>query len=372
MILEDNSPLLRQIALVALLGGLVLLTYAVLQPFLVPVIWALILAYVTWPLYVRLRRALRERGTIASLIMTLGMAAAFVLPVLWLIGLVRGELATAYGEFTAFLAGKPRLPQSLANIPWLGQELQAFIDRVGRDPHALRTELGGLVDQSLGQIRTIIGGVGRNVAKTFFALLTLFFMYRNGEALALQVRDVLERAIGERIHAYLVAIGDTTRAVVYGIVLAALAQGILAGLGYGFAGLQAPVVLGAATALIALIPFGAPLIWGSAAAWLLLTDRTGAGVFLLLWGALLVSWVDNLVRPLVISNATRIPFLLVMFGVLGGIAAFGLVGLFLGPVILAVLMAVWREWLHLKQVEVRVIHAARREKVEKGDSPPSG
>ncbi len=366
MLAEDNSPLLRQIALVALLGGLVLLSYSVLQPFLVPVIWALILAYVTWPLYARLRRALHGRQTIASLVMTLALAAAFVLPVLWLIALLRSEVSAAYGELSAFLASKPRVPQSLANIPWLGEALQEFIERVGRDPAALRTELGALVDQSLGQIRSVIGDVGRNLAKTFFALLTLFFMYRNGEAVAHQVRDVLERVIGERVHAYLTAIGDTTRAVVYGIVLAALAQGVLAGLGYWFAGLQAPVVLGAATALIALLPFGAPLIWGSASAWLLITDHTGAGIFLLAWGALLVSWVDNLVRPLIISNATRIPFLLVMFGVLGGIAAFGLVGLFLGPVILAVLMAVWREWLHLKQVEVRHI---KRQPGQPGATP---
>jgi len=361
MLPEDNSPLLRQIALVALLGGLVLLSYAVLQPFLVPVIWALILAHVTWPLYVRLRRLMRERVTLAALVMTLGLTAAFVIPVLWFVGLLRVEVAGAYAELVAFLARKPQLPAALANVPWLGEVLQDVIDRVSRNPAALPTELGTLVDQSLGQIRTIIGGVGRNFAKTFFALLTLFFMYRNGEALALQVRDVLERVIGERVHAYLTAIGDTTRAVVYGIVLAAVAQGVLAGLAYWVAGLQAPAVLGAATALIALIPFGAPLIWGGAGIWLLMTDRTGAGVGLLLWGLLAVSWVDNLVRPLVISNATRIPFLLVMFGVLGGIAAFGLVGLFLGPVILAVLMAVWREWLHLKQVEVvSVIHAPKR------------
>lgn len=357
----DNLPLLRQIALVALLGGLAMFSYAVLKPFLVPVIWAFILAYVTWPLFLRLRRALRERVTLAALIMTLGLTAAFVVPVLWLVSLLRVEVAAGYGELAAFLAGKPRLPASLAGIPWLGEALQDFLDRMSRDPEALKNELGALVDQSLGEIRSILGGVGRNLAKTFFALLTLFFMYRNGEALALQVRDVLERVIGERVHAYLTAIGDTTRAVVYGIVLAALAQGILAGLGYWIAGLQAPVLLGAATALIALVPFGAPLIWGSAGVWLLITDRTFAGAGLLLWGLLAVSWVDNLVRPLVISNATRIPFLLVMFGVLGGIAAFGLVGLFIGPVILAVLMAVWREWLHLKQVEVvSVIHAPKK------------
>ncbi len=99
------------------------------------------------------------------------------------------------------------------------------------------------------------------------------------------------------------------------------------------------------TALIAMVPFGTPIAWGSIAILLLLSGDTTAGVGLLLWGALVVSSVDNVIRPLVISNATRIPFLLVMFGVLGGLAAFGLVGLFLGPIILAVLMAVWHEWL---------------------------
>jgi predicted PurR-regulated permease PerM len=102
------------------------------------------------------------------------------------------------------------------------------------------------------------------------------------------------------------------------------------------------------------VPFGAPLIWVSAGVWLIITDRTGAGVGLLLWGGLVVSWVDNLIRPIVIANATRIPFLLVLFGVLGGIAAFGLVGLFLGPVILAVLMAVWREYLGIPHPQPHV------------------
>jgi predicted PurR-regulated permease PerM len=88
-----------------------------------------------------------------------------------------------------------------------------------------------------------------------------------------------------------------------------------------------------------------PFVWGGVALWLLATGKTWAGVFLLIWGATAISWIDNVVRPFVISSATRIPFLLVMFGVLGGLAAFGLVGLFIGPVILAVLIAVWREWL---------------------------
>ncbi len=348
------SPWLRRLIVVVLLGGLVLLSYGVLRPFLVPVIWALILAYVTWPLYVRLRKLLRGQVTLAALIMTLLLATAFIVPVVWLASMLRGELATAYEVLANFLARRPQLPDSIANIPWFGEWLQDLIDRVSRDPTSLPTELGRAADQSLGEIRVLIGGVGRNLAKTFFALLTAFFMYRNGEQFAQQVRDVMHQLLGERVDGYIIAIGDTTRAVVYGIVLAALGQGLLAGLGYWLAGLQAPALLGAVTALIALLPFGAPLIWISAGVWLIITDRTGAGIGLLLWGALAVSWVDNLVRPLVIANATRIPFLLVMFGVLGGIAAFGLVGLFVGPVILAVLMAVWREYLGIPHPQPHV------------------
>ena len=334
-----------------LIGGLLLLSYVVLRPFLVPVIWALILAYVTWPLYVKLRTAMRAPVTVSALTMTMLLTIAFVVPIVWLTTLMRHEAAGAYDVLTSYLARQPRLPASIQNIPLLGDWLQDLLQRMGSDP---KTEIARWTDQSLGEIRTLIGGVGRNLAKIFFSLLTAFFVYRNGEQLAQQVREVLERIVGERIHGYISAIGDTTSAVVYGIVLAALAQGVLAGLGYWIAGLKAPALLGAITTIVALIPFGAPLVWASAGIWLLITDRTGAGIGLLLWGALAVSWVDNLIRPLVISNATRIPFLLVMFGVLGGIAAFGLVGLFVGPVILAVLMAVWREWLGIPHPHIHV------------------
>jgi predicted PurR-regulated permease PerM len=108
-------------------------------------------------------------------------------------------------------------------------------------------------------------------------------------------------------------------------------------------------LLGAVTALIALVPFGAPLVWGSLSVWLILTGKMWFGVGLLLWGVVLVSWIDNIIRPLVISSATRMPFLLVVFGVLGGVLAFGLVGLFIGPVLLAVSIALWREWLEQHQ-----------------------
>jgi predicted PurR-regulated permease PerM len=190
----------------------------------------------------------------------------------------------------------------------------------------------------------MVGDFGLNALRLGIALLTSFFLFREGDRLLEQLRGIMHGLLGNRVQAYFEAVGDTTRAVVYGLLLAALAQGLLAGLGYWVAGVRAPVFWGAATAVVALIPFGAPVVWGSIGVWLLLKGQVSAGVGLLLWGALAVSWIDNLVRPLVISGVAKIPFLLVLFGVLGGLAAFGLIGLFVGPVILAVLLALWREW----------------------------
>lgn len=340
----------RRILIAGFIGGLLFLSYLVLQDFLIPVTWAVILAYATWPLYVRLRRALGGRNGLGALAMTLILVAALVLPLLWLIGMLQGEVAGAYQTVMAYAAQSDhRLPEGVARVPWIGGWLQGWVDRVVADPATFKATLAHWGERWSGSLARVVGGVGRNTVKFGLALFTVFFFYRDGESFLLQSRRVLERALGERSNAYLSAAAVTVKAVVYGLVLTALAQGLLAGLGYWVAGVEAPVLFGAVTALAALIPFGTPFVWGSLGIWLVFSGQTWAGIGLLLWGGLVVSWVDNLIRPLVISGATRIPFLLVMFGVLGGLTAFGLVGLFLGPVILAVLMAVWREWLEERE-----------------------
>lgn len=341
-----TDKLSNRLVLGLLLGGLLLLTWSVVRPFVVPIIWAAILAYVTWPLLGRLRRLLRGRRTLAALLMTLILAASFVLPALWLALLLRTEMANAYAAIAGLLSKGPYvLPDVMADIPLLGGWLQDLLDELTRDPAGVRAQLAHWVEARADESLAVIGGVGRNAAKLAFALITVFFFYRDGEKVLDQAQLVLHRFLGERVDPYLSAVGSMTQAVVWGLVLTALAQGLVAGLGYWWFGVAAPVLLGAITALVALIPFGTPFVWGSIGVWLIADGRLFEGVGLLLWGTLVVSWVDNLVRPLVISNQTRIPFLLVMFGVLGGLAAFGLVGLFLGPVILAMVMAVWREWI---------------------------
>lgn len=343
---RDPVSVPRRIILALLLGGVFILGYLVLNWFIVPAVWAAILAYVTWPAYARLRRFLRGHAMASALLMTLLLTAAFVLPLLWLIALLQSEFVLAYQAASAYMTeGTHRLPEFVLHLPWIGERLQDLLDQFATDPAALRAQLATWAQQWLGELGDLVGGVATNAVKLGFALFTVLFVYRDGESLLDQVRRVLRRFLGTRVDGYITAIGNTTKAVLYGLVLTALAQGALAGVGYWAAGVRAPVLFGAFTALIALMPFGTPFVWGSLGAWLLFAGHTLEGIGLLLWGALVVSSVDNLIRPLVISSATQIPFLLVMFGVIGGLAAFGLIGMFLGPVIVAVLLALWREWL---------------------------
>jgi predicted PurR-regulated permease PerM len=354
MIDDVAEKVARRVILGFLLGGLLLLSYAVLHLFIVPVAWAIIIAYATWPLYRRLRARLWRYPALAAFLMTLMLTAAIVLPALWMGMLLRTELGTAIGALTAQIRqGSFTLPDFIRALPGIGDYLQGLLNELTGDPEAFKAQLIDWLRQGSDQAVGLIGDVGRNAAKLGFALITVFFLYRDGERVLAQVHAVLRRFLGERVDGYLKAVGGMTKAVVWGLVATALAQGIVAGLGYWWAGLSAPVLLGAVTAMVAMIPFGTPVAWGSLGIWLLVIGNTVEGIGLLLWGALVVSWVDNLIRPLVISSATRIPFLLVMFGVLGGLAAFGLVGLFLGPVVLAVLMAVWREWIEESDLAAR-------------------
>jgi predicted PurR-regulated permease PerM len=156
---------------------------------------------------------------------------------------------------------------------------------------------------------------------------------------------VVQRFFGDSVDPYIVTAASMTRAVLYGLLVTAFAQGLIAGIGYAILGIQAPALLGAVTGVLSVVPVaGTAIVWVSLSAYLLVMGHIWKGVILLAWGFLLVHPTDNVLRPLLISNATHVPFLLVMFGVIGGLGAFGLIGAFIGPVILAVGLAIWRAW----------------------------
>lgn len=346
--MEDfvSATWLRRLLTIVLLGGIVLLGVRVMSPFIVPLLWAGILAFLTWPAYRWLHARCGGRTTLAALLMSTAVGLAVIVPVAWLAVATRIELTIAYHRAQDMLAAGVQLPPQLARIPWLGEHLRELAAQAAQDPNALGLELRRLSDQSSEQIAHVLGDIGRNLVKLLVSVLSLFFIYRGGGGLGVQIAQGLEQVLGPRAHDYLLAIRQTVRAVLYGLVFAAFVQGVLVGIGYWAAGVGSPVFLAALTTVGGLIPFAAPVIWGAVVLWLVLSGHTVAGIGLLVWGGIVLGSIDHLVRPLLISREAKIPFLLVLFGVLGGLAAFGLVGLFIGPVILAVLLAIWREWLH--------------------------
>lgn len=344
---EAPSPLTVGQRMVVV-GGLALLllgAYVVLVPFLVPILWAAILVYATWPLYRGLVTRIPARPMVASVIMTTALILLLFGPVILISLTLTSEMAAVTETLRQFSTrDHSELLDFLVKVPLVGEATAEHLRDLIQDPEALRRALLTLAQQSSGFLREMAGNAARNLVKLGIALLTVFFLYLHGDTIVVQTRRAADYLGGTRLWTYMAPVTQAVNAVLYGLILTALAQGLLAGLAYGVAGLPMPALLGAATAILALIPFGAPVIWVPAGAFLILQGDWIAGVAVLLWGMLVVSWIDNLVRPMVISAGTRIPFLLVFFGVIGGAMAFGLIGLFLGPIILSVLLTVWREW----------------------------
>jgi predicted PurR-regulated permease PerM len=332
------------------LGGLATLAFMVVAPFLAPIAWASVLAYASWPVAERIRYWCNNRDTLAASLSTALLALTLFLPLIWLIWLAQQELGNLYPELQAFLAKPPPVPEYLRNLPWLGEWLIHHQAHLMDNPQSASAVVKTWFAAHSADMGMLAGGLGKSFAKLIFVIVILFFFFRDGKRIVRELRHVLERFIGAHIHDYLHAAGTTTRAVVYGILVTALVQGVVAGLGYWVAGLTSPVMFGILTMILALIPFGTPLAWGAAGILLLLQGETGAAIGVWVWGAAIVSQLDNVLRPLFISSISPIPFLLVLFGVLGGLLAFGLVGLFIGPIVLTVVWAVWREWtVHLEQ-----------------------
>ncbi|MGY6213560.1 AI-2E family transporter [Methylolobus aquaticus] len=340
----------RLITVGLLLSGLLALTYVVIRPFILPVAWAVIISYVAWPFYRWIRQAVTRQRTAAALLTTVALASILLAPFIWLTVLLQHELVDLVGVLPEWLEQKPVVPPFVSRLPYIGNQLTALFEPFD-DLRGLLKEHGIPWLKRLGTPALgVMTDIGQNALVLILTLFTMFFLFRDGAVVVEQVRAVFDPVLGERTKGYLHTIETTVKAVVYGIVLTALAQGAIAGIGYWLVGVKAPILLAIITTLFAMIPFGTPFVWVAASAWLLIHGETWAGISLLLWGALVVSWVDNIIRPLVISSSTRIPFVLVMFGVLGGLAAFGFIGLFTGPVILAMALAVWREWLQAHHV----------------------
>jgi predicted PurR-regulated permease PerM len=288
---------------------------------------------------------MKGRQNIAAFTMTLSLALVVILP-LALVAYNLADNITAFyeGLKQAVEAGPLEPPAWVKGIPIVGGSVNEYW-------HLLATsqeEMLALVKRFLESAKDFLlaGGIllGQGVVEMSLAAFVSFFFYRNGEALLRFLNVAMDRVVGTHAVNVLGIINNTVQGVMYGLLGTALAQGLMATIGFAIAGVPAALLLGVVTCLLSLIPVGPPLIWGSAAIWLFYQGAVGWGIFMLLWGVFLISSVDNVVKPLLISRSSNLPFILVLFGVMGGVLAFGFVGVFIGPTLLAVGFSLLQEW----------------------------
>ena len=337
---------IQRLLAISLLVALFILCFQVIQFFIVPALWAAILAYVTFPIYKFFNEKAHLSSGFSAAIMTITISLIIGVPLVVGVFILQQEALSLYGSLIYRVkVGYLDVPESIKDLPIIGQQIRDILWSINKNPEGALEAFRTWIQSHLYYGKLALDVVFSVLAKLGMALMTLFFFYRDGTSLVKQIRQALRNIIGNRIDGYIDSVGTTTRAVVYGIGLTALAQALLAGMGYYVAGAPSPTLLTIVTFIIALIPFGTPFAWGAVSIWLLSQGQTAEGIGLALWGVLVISWVDNLIRPIVISGATKIPFIIIFIGVLGGLTAFGFVGLFIGPVVLAIGLAVWREWI---------------------------
>ena len=319
--------------------------FLVLRPFLSALLWAAIIVYSTWPAF----RLLRERAGLSA-----GWAAgAMVALEFLLIGLplffaAPGRLEDVEGlraSFEAFLnQGMPGASDWLARLPLVGPYLASWTAGLDFGVSSLvgmaQPYAGTVAQAALSLLLAVLSGI----AEVFLAIFFAFFLYRDGVAIAAWSESTLTRLAGPRARRFLGLTGDVTRGVVFGLLGTAIVQGVMTTFGLWLAGVPRPVLLGVVAGVISILPVGAPIVWIPATLWLFSEGRTYPAIFLALYGTFGISSADNVIRPWLISRGADLPLLLTLLGALGGVFAFGFLGLFLGPVLLAVGYTLLKDW----------------------------
>ena len=316
----------------------------VLWPFVTSLLWATVLGFSLWPLYSRLAKLLGGRRTLAAVVLSLVMVVAGVLPFA-IVGLTLGDNVTELKAATQrwLDAGPPTAPAWLAKVPLVGQSATKSWNDLASDSAALVEKAKGLIEPVASWLLKAGLKLGVGLFQLALSVLLAFFFLKDGESWAESLTNAISRIGGERGKHLLLVAGSTVRGVVYGILGTALVQAVMAGIGLLIAGVPGAGVLAMLTFFLSVVPLGPPLVLVPAALWLFHQGATGWGIFMLVW-AVAVSTVDNFVKPWLISQGSDMPFVLILFGVLGGALAFGFIGVFLGPTLLAVGYRLVREW----------------------------
>ena len=341
---------LEQYARVAAIALLALGCFLVVQPFLGAILFAGILCLSTWPFYVGLRTRLGGRSWLAAVLLVMLLVVALALPIaLGAQGIV-AHSGQVVELFRGFLARRDtfELPGWIRGIPVVGAQLDDYVRALLAGSTELTDLVRGLGDPAKAFMVAVGRAVGQGVIQVLIAIFVAYFFYRDGERVRQVVVETVRRIAGdEHGAAIVITAANAIRGVVYGLIGTALAQAAVAFVGFLIAGVPGAFLLAAVTFILSLVPMGPVVIWGGATAWLYFHGSIGMAIFMLIWGVAVISSVDNFIKPILMSRAGNLSMLLVVLGVFGGAVAFGFIGLFIGPALLAVAWNVLRVWLDM-------------------------
>lgn len=330
----------------ALIIALVVLGGWVLRHFLPALCWAVVLAIATGSLYDRWLSRFdgKRRDLWAALSFTTFVGIVLIVPLVYgCVVAVREAITLAHTYADSLHGAPPVLPDWISQIPWLRDWILDFwsekFGQTGAAAGAVRSRV--LFPE---WTRALGLQVARRVSTLAFTLLTLFFVYLNRANLAGSMRRAANRVFGPPVDTLLTRMVAAIRATVDGVVLVAVAEGAIMAVVYAAAGAPHPILFGAVTGVFAMIPFAAPIAFGVVAILLASSGALVAGIVVAAIGLIVLFIADHFVRPVIIGEGARLPFLWVLLGILGGVETFGLVGIFLGPALMAALVSIWRNW----------------------------
>jgi predicted PurR-regulated permease PerM len=329
----------------ATIAALALACLLILRPFISAALGAAILCFATWPLFMHLRANVGGRPTVAASLAILVLSAIIIVPVAILVSRLSGNVAEIIDATRKFIHERPAAPPAwVAALPLVGNRLAASWSLLGKSSADWFSE----IVKWLPTVQRVLLGSGRALATGIFqivlSLLMLFLFYQNGETAAGRLTSTISRIGGAQGSHLLNVAGTTMRAVVYGVLGTALLQGVLAGAGFMLAAVPGAALLGFLTFILAVIPGGPLLVAVPAVFWLYHSGSAGWAILIAVW-IVIVGNLDSVVRPFLIARGGgETPMILIILGVLGGAMAFGLIGLFLGPTLLAVGYAMFDEW----------------------------
>ena len=339
---------LEQYARVAAVVLLVLGCVLVLRPFVGAILFAAVLCMSTWPAYTGLRTRWGDRGSLAALVLVLGLAVALALPVALAAQSLIVHSSGVIEALRGFLDNRANfeLPGFIRNLPLIGPWLSDYSSLLLQSREELVALAKRLAEPTKTMFIALGGAVGEGLVQILIALFVAFFFYRDGERVRRLLDEGMARLAGVDQGAALLSTAQgAVRGVVYGLMGTAIAQAAVALVGFLVAGVPGAMLLAALTFILSLVPMGPVLIWGGAAAWLYSQGETGWAIFMVVYGVAVISSVDNFVKPILMSRAGNLSMLLVVLGVFGGAIAFGFIGLFVGPALLAVGWSVTKQWL---------------------------